>query len=182
VDGVLNAVTSEPGPHWKDWRSDRAFYSAEQRGFAVTWAAEVVAFLHEMHDQGVEVIWLTTWGKDAVEIIAPLLGLPLDWAVAGEVPQDADPEWWKLPLAKALWEKDGKPFVWIDDDLIYAPEADDWLASLPGDTRYLAIAPNWEEGITPAHVEQVRAFVADFVANGAENMPQNIPAGSRTNG
>jgi len=162
VDGVLNAVTDAPGPHWDTWRGERVRLTPSplSRGFMIRWAPAVCEFLTAMHDDGAEILWLTTWERSAFEMLGPALGLPT-WRLAGQRNHMAeeDGEWWKLPIARALWEWDHKPFVWIDDDLGYAPEAHAWLQTLPEGSS-LAIAPNWAKGITPDHIAQIRNFVA----------------------
>lgn len=162
VDGVLNAVTHKPGDFWPDWNV------AKCMGFRITWASEVASFIRSLPSCGVEVIWLTTWAERANEHICGPLNLPI-FPVAGSPYDYNGPRWWKLPLAQALYEKDAKPFVWIDDDLPYEIEAREWLSTLPKDS-YLAIGPSSIEGLHPRHVEKIKAFIdrhnSDFPSPG----------------
>ncbi|GAA2389138.1 hypothetical protein Cme02nite_71210 [Catellatospora methionotrophica] len=63
-----------------------------------------------------ELVWATTWGDDANEVIAPRLGLPrlpvVDW------PDEDDPRdgvHWKT-RGLVAWAA-GRDFVWVDDEL-----------------------------------------------------------------
>src|SRR5882672_976454 len=116
VDGVLNAVTDTPGPHWDTWRQERVYLTPNKtsRGFEIRWAPAVCEFLSTLHDEGVEILWLTTWERSAFEMLGPALGLPT-WRLAGQrnYVAEEDGGWWKLPIAQALYEWDQKPFVWI---------------------------------------------------------------------
>lgn len=153
VDGVLNAVTNgELGAFWTDWRVD------EINGFVINWSPTVTAFLRSLHDKGVEILWLTTWGQLANDHLCEVMGLP-HFPVAGEFFDfEYERGWWKLPLAQELYERDLVPFVWIDDDLSYEIAARDWFETLPTDS-FLAICPGSLEGIHPRHIEKITAFV-----------------------
>src|SRR5437773_1634515 len=85
VDGVLNAVTDHPGPHWDEWRTERVHESSNplSRGFTIRWAPAACQVLTDLHDDGVEVLWLTTWERSAIEMLGPALGLPV-WHLAGQ--------------------------------------------------------------------------------------------------
>jgi hypothetical protein len=161
VDGVLNAVTRTPPPDaWPEWQRGNA------RGFVITWSPEVPAFITELHKTGVEVLWLTTWEDLANQYISPLLGLP-EFPLAGHRVNDYSDlaPWWKLPIAQALWEADHEPFIWIDDDIWYEimslrSETETWLKSLPPGS-HLTVSPQTNEGITPAHMVQIKSFIAE---------------------
>ncbi|MBT3153501.1 hypothetical protein HTV45_21980 [Streptomyces sp. CHD11] len=63
-------------------------------------------------------VWATTWGEAANEIIAPRIGLPrlpvVEWPDSGAVggPRGLH---WKTP-ALVEWAG-GRPFVWVDDEI-----------------------------------------------------------------
>lgn len=151
VDGVLNAVTDSPGKFWSDWQVDEVY------GFNITWSPSVIAFVQTLHERGVEIHWLTTWGEKANEYLCDVLGLP-NFPVAGESLDYIEAGWWKLPLAQELYERDLVPFVWIDDDLSYDIPTRQWLDTLPHGSS-LAICPGTIEGIHPRHIEKITAFV-----------------------
>jgi hypothetical protein len=148
VDGVLNAVTLRPAGVWSDWRVD------EINGLPITWSPSVAGFIRGLHDRGVEIVWLTSWGRSANDVLGPVMGLP-EFPVAGGC--YVDDGWWKLPLAQELY-RDLVPFVWLDDDLKYEKAAVHWLKSLP-QGEFLAVSPGTQEGIRPGHIEKITAFV-----------------------
>ncbi|MFJ5774181.1 hypothetical protein [Streptomyces sp. NPDC093094] len=69
--------------------------------------------LSELYD----LVWATTWGRDANSLIAPVLGLPelpvVDWPdMFGPGP---DGTFWKT--RHVLDHAGGRPFAWVDDEL-----------------------------------------------------------------
>lgn len=72
-----------------------------------------------------DLVWATTWGADANEVIAPLLDLPelpvVDWPDGDE----AGPVHWKT-RGLVAWAT-GRPFVWVDDEIGGADR--DWVAA-----------------------------------------------------
>lgn len=153
VDGVLNAVTRDPDPsQWGDWQTEVV------RGFTITFSRSVGAALTRLAETpGVEIQWLTTWAEMANDHISPLVGIPI-CTVAGAPPW-REVEWWKLVVARDLYEADSTPFVWIDDDL--GSQSDDgasrWVQSLNG--RALGIRPDTRKGLTPRLLSEVEQFV-----------------------
>lgn len=74
---------------------------------------------------GCELVWATTWLDDANAVVAPWLGLPplpvVDWP---EAPTPGGLHWKTQPLV--AWA-DGRPFVWLDDEITDADRA--WVAA-----------------------------------------------------
>jgi hypothetical protein len=72
-----------------------------------------------------DLVWATTWGADANDVIAPLLGLPalpvVDWPEGDE----PGPVHWKT-RGLVAWAA-GRPFVWVDDEIRGADR--DWVAA-----------------------------------------------------
>lgn len=155
VDGVLNAFpfnhTDEDNP-WPDVRK------AKVLGFPISWSPSLVDRLLTLA-ASVEVLWLTTWEHHAQEHLAPALRLP-EWELAGvdPNPHDAYSTWWKLDVARDLYERDLRPFIWIDDDYAFMSTASAWLESLPEGVA-LAISPNSCYGITPTHLALIETFI-----------------------
>lgn len=152
VDGVLNAVTSDPDPDvWPDWRVGAA--TAEGVRWPITFSPTVMATVARLHRSGaVEVRWLTTWAGEANGELRELLGLP-ELAVAG-APAAAE-AWWKLPLAMAV-ATEGRPLIWTDDDLRYSAAALEWLETLPA---ALGIAPRPSVGLTAEQLGRIEEFL-----------------------
>ncbi|MER7671115.1 hypothetical protein ABTY61_21990 [Kitasatospora sp. NPDC096128] len=87
-----------------------------------------------------ELVWATTWMAEANALIGPNLGLPelpyIPWTeLFGE---DPDGLHWKTRDVVA-WA-DGRPFVWVDDEL--GPQDAEWIAANhPGPAHTLHINP-----------------------------------------
>lgn len=156
VDGVLNAVTSEPDlAVWPDYRS--GFATARHRRWPITWSPTVVRAVREVHEaRRAEVLWLTTWDDDANGDLAHLLGLPA-LPVAGRSRETkAEPHngWWKLQVARRVHHEDpSRPLLWTDDDLSYDSEASEWIS-----TRGLGISPMTDRGLDPHDLTAIVTF------------------------
>jgi hypothetical protein len=159
VDGVLNAVTSEPDlAVWADYRSGYA--TARGRRWPITWSPTVVEAVRTAHRSGAaEVLWLTTWEEDANGDLADLLGLPR-LPLAGRADRTTDEPargWWKLQVARRVHEQDpSRPLLWTDDDLAFDTEAGTWISS-----RGLGISPRTSAGLDAADLDTIASFIAD---------------------
>ncbi|MPY63398.1 HAD domain-containing protein [Streptomyces spongiae] len=64
-----------------------------------------------------DLVWATTWGRDANDYISPVLGLPdlpvVDWPVRHDAASDGT--FWKTRHLVA--HASGRPFAWVDDEL-----------------------------------------------------------------
>jgi hypothetical protein len=154
VDGVLNAwpYTRSAENPWADYRRHQV------NGFTINWSPTVRDAIIALGEH-VEILWLTTWEHDAQNHLAPALELPrFDLAGAHDnVPDDED-RWWKLDVARGLYEQDQRPFIWIDDDITYEYPALRWLETLP-EGAALALAPRSQHGITPDHLKLIQDFL-----------------------
>lgn len=107
-----------------------------------------------------ELVWATTWGADANEVIGPLLGLPELPVVRWPPDADGDPPGpvhWKTP-GLVTWAA-GRPFVWVDDEITDADRR--WV-----ETHHTAPAlphrVDARRGLTRADVDAIRAWLADY--------------------
>lgn len=153
VDGVISPMPDHRSPlkHWGDWRK------CPNVGFHLLLSQTLADALTEL---GVTIKWLTTWeaGEMCNEYISPVLG----WDRLEVLPRKGCSEepWWKLDaiLRHGLTE----PFIWIDDDIHYAEDA---VAKAFKEAKVtvprMLVSPDWEEGITPAMVEEMRMFVRE---------------------
>ena len=106
-----------------------------------------------------DLVWATTWGADANEVIAPLLDLPqlpvIDWPdedVAG-------PVHWKT-RGLVAWAA-GRPFVWVDDEITAADR--DWVtAHHPGPALPHAVDP--QRGLTPEDIATIATWLTRLFA------------------
>lgn len=184
VDGVLNAVapTSE-GRDWPRWQRGFARTDGRRRAWPISWSPDVISQLLAWRAaRRVEVAWLTTWGYDANDELAELLGLP-QLPVAGAPPSRvvasagwadstasthaemagadaADPltgRWWKFDVVRRLHAADPlRPLIWTDDDLAFEPEVMAWMRA---HTRSLLIAPDPMRGLIPQHLRAIDRYL-----------------------
>ena len=150
-DGVLNPESRTPNGPLVDWRASRV------QGVSVMWSPTIARSISQLSHR-VEVLWLTTWQRDAQIHLAPLLELPR-FELAGTYDSDAPWRWWKHDVVTSLWQADPRPFVWIDDDLALFRDALEWVEALPADNA-LAVAPDPSAGLTPEHLNVIERFVA----------------------
>jgi len=173
VDGVINAVASEPDVSlWPARAWLRTAARAGGRTYPILAARPVLDFVGDVVASGAaEVRWHTTWQHDAVAHLAPALGLPAlqvedapEFHAVGELPSGyaggghSEPTWWKLPAARRAIAA-GRVLVWTDDDLA-SPTVQRALAEepIPADTTLL-VAPRTDRDLTPRHLRTIAAFL-----------------------
>ena len=105
---------------------------------------------------GCRLVWATTWGSDANEVIAPRLGLPelpvVEWPDDDEDPRDGL-HWKTVSLIR--WAA-GRPFVWLDDEISDADEQ--WVAAHhPGAALLWRVDPY--TGLTAADLGAVHRWL-----------------------
>jgi hypothetical protein len=175
VDGVLNACTRTPDRTiWPTWQQGDAISSTEGRSYPIRWARQVIDFITDLHHSTrVEVRWHTTWQHDAQSVIAPLLGLP-HFEVA-DAPEFGDreyrsaairagrPTWWKLPAAERVVQVEGRPLIWLDDDIDSGlTRGYDTLANFHTIQPTLMVCPKEYTGLTPKHLRRINEFIASL--------------------
>ncbi|MER7515227.1 HAD domain-containing protein [Streptomyces sp. NPDC126499] len=102
-------------------------------------------------------VWATTWGEEANEVIAPRLGLPplpvVDWPDEDAAPLTGGLHWKTRALAARA---DGRPYVWLDDEITGADRA--WArAHHPAPALLHRVDP--ATGLTAADYARVAAWV-----------------------
>jgi hypothetical protein len=105
-----------------------------------------------------QLVWATTWGEEANEVIAPRLGLPplpvVDWPDADD-DEALNGRHWKV-AGLVAWAA-GRPFIWLDDEVSAADRR--WVAAHhPGEARLHRVDP--ARGLTGddfAHLARWRA-------------------------
>lgn len=160
VDGVLNIDTDAP-------LDGTEAVGLVVRGWPVTirYRPAVVSRINALHRSGLlEVVWLTTWRQDAVEVLSPAIGLD-PFSVADEPTEGpslaAHPgnplelTWWKSAAAQVHLTRRHQPgFIWTDDELdVGRAEVQSWA---PG--RKLLLAPDPQLGLTAADLDSIEAF------------------------
>jgi hypothetical protein len=147
-DGCVNAVCSL-------WDMPEHFREFEAQGFYIRYDPVVVEFFNDLHTSGrAEVRFLSTW-YSCLPDLAPSGILPFPAANTAE--EFLAENWWKLPVAQRV-HAEGRPVIWIDDDLAYEVTARNWIEQ---EDNVLAISPRTHEGLTDSHLEEISAWLQD---------------------
>jgi hypothetical protein len=168
VDGVLNRIPAAEEDFSLDQEPD--FGNAvvmDERGieFLIRPNLAVVHELDELvHQPGVQLCWLTTWGTAIDRLVERAFGGKLDGGtvIASRPQAEFVPIEWKLEALLAfLEEHGGLPYVWADDDAIAEALGYrmDFRSGEGGGADRLLIAPDGHEGLSLDDIELVREFV-----------------------
>ncbi|MFG2616193.1 HAD domain-containing protein [Streptomyces sp. NPDC048507] len=105
-----------------------------------------------------ELVWATTWGDEANEVIAPRIGLPslevVDWPEPDALEGRDGLHWKTRPL---LARASGSPFAWVDDEITAADRA--WAAARHG-APVLLHRVDPRTGLTPADFDVLGRWLA----------------------
>lgn len=126
----------------------------------VVYAGELVDGLNEMARlPGVRCVWLTSWEGMAAEYLCPAIRLDGGrWPCLTAEGGGTGEGWWKLAaLQEDLSANTPDGIVWIDDQLQYEQEANEWAGFLG--ERILMVSPDPRRGISPAELAAVSAFI-----------------------
>ena len=160
VDGVINAVSNNPPRVNTQWSGD--WSKTEVLGFPILYSHELVQNLNELAErEDVTIKWLTTWQERAAQDLSPLIGIDgQDWEVMyGDINDHwfTTGRWWKLDAIREDIEKTSPDkVVWIDDDLGYDRNAQEWL-------RYRSdihvVSPIMQHGVTKKQFSGIIEFI-----------------------
>ncbi|WP_327290201.1 HAD domain-containing protein [Streptomyces sp. NBC_01198] len=107
---------------------------------------------------GCHLVWATTWGHEANECLAPLLGLPqlplVAWPEPSDEPEPAGLHWKTRTLLD--WAA-GRPFAWLDDEIT---DADRIWAEAAHPARTLLRRVDSRHGLTDADFAALDAWRA----------------------
>ncbi len=163
VDGVLNPFPPRRmGPKWV-----RAKCMMGGHTVSVTVNPEHGAKLLMLaEDTGAELVWATTWERDANTRIGPLVGLPTLPVI--EVERHLQDLGNSVPGVnrKTPYVADyvgGRPFVWFDDDTTRR----DWeyLRERCGDQFHLVHVDDWY-GLTDEDIRSAADWLTDLAGGG----------------
>jgi len=109
-------------------------------------------------------VWATTWGRLAEEVVAPRIGLPALPAVTWpDEPATSPGCHWKT-AGLVAWA-DGRPFVWLDDEITAADHR--WVAAHhPGRALLHRVDPR--TGLTAADLATVTGWLRAGESVGAD--------------
>lgn len=132
-------------------------WDEQDRWTATHWLSAVGAvWARDLVEQGVTVVWATTWQHAANEYFAGPLGLPeLPVAVRGEGRWWADSATWKSQALSRQF--DGRPLLWVDDHPRTSPSMALPMLRRRNDRILTAVRwiRTWETGITPADIAEM---------------------------
>lgn len=155
VDGVICPF----GPAGRSaWGSE--WCHADAGLLPVAYAQELVDGLNVLaRTPYVRCVWLTSWEDMAAEFLSPAIGLdggrwPYLLADGGGTGEG----WWKLTALQADVERNSpERLVWIDDQLRFEQEAQEWARFLGA--RILLVSPDPRVGISPAELDSINSFL-----------------------
>ncbi|MER5354431.1 hypothetical protein ABT093_29385 [Kitasatospora sp. NPDC002551] len=148
VDGPLNPFAAEPQEQPAGYRTHHVrpdSWLARFPGRPVGEIEPIRLWINPDHgprllDLPFELVWATAWKGEANTWIAPLVGLPeLPFIAWPQMHQD-DPDGLHWKTRALLDWADGRPFVWVDDEL--GPQDTEWIAAHhPGPAATFRINP-----------------------------------------
>ena len=121
---------------------------------AVIWSPRIVEALSELD---CTICWLTTWGREANDYLAPAFG----WDEKLVLARGSETLWWKLDSLLA-YQDPQEPFVWIDDEISWrlGDSEDEYGLLLSGLSAPRMLVSPWPgQGLTLAQLAQIAEFV-----------------------
>lgn len=156
IDGVLNPYHHRPGAvedAWDDYQDPH---------FLITTSPKMIARLnHIITTYGVRCFWLTTWEEQAAWY-GREVGLKgsehWEW-LAALPPRGSDGDWQKfLSIRQHIATTRPSLAVWMEDDLLVAPEPAQWAEETPG---VEAVVPDPSVGLSPQALDRIEALIRD---------------------
>lgn len=165
TDVVLNADTPDAGSGWDIWNSaflgDNAYFYSPQ----------LIAALNDLNArEDIEFRWLTSWDREARDLISPAIGLEGEgWRIverqeptgSRKLSKSSLEYWWKLDAFKAdIMAAPIKRLIWIDPDIDdHENEIDNWMDPYGVlEENRLYITPG-RHGLTADHIKQIYQFL-----------------------
>lgn len=162
VDGVLNPCPYHPDRS-RDWEDFELYASSEESGRrALSLSKSMGQALLALE---CDIQWLTFWVRDA-DHANPEVGARLGWPTLPVAPFELrlSDYVWKFSAVRRLLQEPGPALVWVDDnadtDLHWVRQSDVLWDRLDPHGRLLAVSPVTNAGLTKAHVEQIKDWLA----------------------
>ncbi|WP_156251012.1 HAD domain-containing protein [Pseudactinotalea terrae] len=179
VDGVINSIgtpRAKAGPY----ELVHVAPSHEPTTYPIRYSPAVIGAINALSRAGlVRVVWLTTWGADARDRVAPAVGLDTFEVLPGLA--DLEPylaelglttlawrshngrRWWKLAMVYRWLDQYGdRPVIWTDDDL--DPEIKAELRAVR-DVPVHLVTPMPRPGLMADHLDAIEAFARGCAAS-----------------
>lgn len=170
VDGVINMVRNRgsvpPGVPPECYRY------VEVREMPISYDTRVVERINTWHRKGlVEMVWLTTWERDAPDYLAPVVGLDEFRCPTRSLSRapEGPTGWWKFMSVLDHQAEDHlgeRAVIWTDDDLAYSIKLDrgitDWhKARAEAGLATLGISPRPGYGLTMAQLDEIERVLIE---------------------
>lgn len=155
VDGVLNPFRSKgPHKHWPDY-TKHTVTVPNGRSYRMWFSRSLGRLLTEQcHDDGIEIVWATSWAAHVDTLIADLANIPTGLRVL-HYPDSAEDDHRNTGKVDQVAADAGtRPVIWIDDYL--GPDDRSWADTRPEPT--LLIRPSPSTGLRPVDLETIRAW------------------------
>lgn len=149
IDGVVSAMFPPAQPD--------TYLSVPVPGNGDHWIQpKVVEFINKAAFEGVEIVWLTSWERDAPDCFAPAVWLPTFRHLPCLSEYGMEDFGWKRDALLADLEANPvKSVVWTDDDV----NPDDITAVKHTSPQALILAPPAHSGLTTFHTRQIAEFL-----------------------
>jgi hypothetical protein len=149
VDGVLNPIGRLPSDGVPD-----GFHEHRIAGLRVLLNPSHGVWIRELATR-YEVAWATSWEHDANDLIAPLLGVPVDLPVVTFEASDAG---WMVKLPAIAAFAADRPTAWVDDQISDADRA--WADARQAPTLF--VSTDSRIGWTRDHIDQLLTFADEI--------------------
>ena len=115
-DGVINIIACSRGEYYETARGARA---AVLDGYEIRYHQSVVDRIQVLsHYPGVEIVWLSSWGRQCTTDIEPTLGMGPFRSLDSYVLDVSDGKWFKEQMIlQDAPSHSGGCIIWVDDDL-----------------------------------------------------------------
>lgn len=167
IDGVVNVIPPRKGvpPHlkvWEDWRK------IEVATYPINYSPNLIDHLNRISEKA-DIVWLTTWRKEAPKDFAPAVGLndfkflnhtgvEDPWGTTSSFGGSPENRWWKMNAVLHHIDTVGTPFIWIDDEMRSSTKK--YVRGIAEDCNIpnLMFVPFDTRGIDREHIERIDSF------------------------
>lgn len=166
IDGAFSPITTmnsgppEPEQRWGDWE----YLVTSSRNFGACFAVPLVHAFKRLHEQGIQILWHSSWRSGAQDYLAPELELPYwEQLATEEEAQNFDDGWWKAVAVKRWLDESlaDEHLIWIDDDISRNIDAGRVSKEILESPQITIISPDRTKGLGPAELDLIEEIVAN---------------------